>query len=181
MTPFGESSVCRIENSSLLHCFTRRKRCIKRQREMLVANDGKTLRLTFGKRPELKALHLVTIGASENGMTAVQVACEEKSNDITAIAQLLTLLNLKGCTVTINAMDFPTDIFEEARAQSADYVFAMGNQPTLLSDLQEMLEACLDTHFADVEHQTYTTFDKAHGRTSEGSYQAIDFPAEHRL
>ncbi len=49
-------------------------------------------------------LHLVTAWASENGLTLGQVACEEKSNEITAIPELLRLLNLKGCTVTIDAM-----------------------------------------------------------------------------
>ena len=64
----------------------------------LIAIDGKTLRRTFSTGSGLRALHLVTAWASENGLTLGQVACEEKSNEITAIPELLKLLDLKGCT-----------------------------------------------------------------------------------
>ena len=67
----------------------------------LIAIDGKTLRRTFAQKAGLKALHLVTAWVSENGLTLGQIACAEKSNEITAIPELLQLLDLKGCTVTI--------------------------------------------------------------------------------
>lgn len=146
----------------------------------LVAIDGKTLRRTFSKRSGLKALHLVTAWASDNGLTLGQVACEEKSNEITAIPQLLKLLELKGCTVTIDAMGCQTEIVEEIREQKAHYVLAVkDNQPTLHTDLQQVFEEALDTDFADVEHDTHTTTETAHGRTTERSYHAIEIPDEH--
>lgn len=146
----------------------------------LVAIDGKTLRRTFGKKSGLKALHLVTAWASENGLTLGQVACEEKSNEITAIPQLLQLLNLKGCTVTIDAMGCQTEIVEEIRNQGAHYVLAVkDNQPTLHADLQQVFEDALNTDFADVRHETHTTQETAHGRTSERTYQAIEIPRDH--
>jgi predicted transposase YbfD/YdcC len=146
----------------------------------LVAIDGKTLRRTFAKKSGLKALHLVTAWASDNGLTLGQVACEEKSNEITAIPQLLQLLNLKGCTVTIDAMGCQTEIVEEIRGQKAHYVLAVkDNQPTLYADLQQVFEDALNTDFANVQHEMHATQETAHGRTTERTYQAIEIPRDH--
>jgi len=70
----------------------------------VVAIDGKTLRRTFDRARDLGALHLVSAWASANGITLGQVAVDAKSNEITAIPQLLDLLDLKDCVVTIDAM-----------------------------------------------------------------------------
>ena len=142
--------------------------------------DGKALRRTFNKKSGLKALHLVTAWASENGLTLGQVACEEKSNEITAIPQLLKLLNLKGCTVTIDAMGCQTEIVEEIREQKAHYVLAVkDNQPTLHADLHQVFEDALNTDFAGVRHDTHTTQETAHGRTTQRTYHAIEIPHDH--
>jgi predicted transposase YbfD/YdcC len=147
----------------------------------LVAIDGKALRRSCAKSSGLKALHLVTAWASENGLTLGQVACEEKSNEITAIPELLKLLSLKGCTVTIDAMGCQTEIVEQIRDQEAHYVLAVkDNQPTLAADLQQVFDDALDTDFAEVTHQTHTTQEKAHGRITERTYHAIELPSEHR-
>ena len=146
----------------------------------LVAIDGKTLRRSFGKSSGLKALHLVTAWASENGLTLGQVACEEKSNEITAIPQLLQLLNLKGCTVTIDAMGCQTEIVEHIRDQDGHYVLAVKeNQPKLLAALQDVFEEALNNDFVDVRHETHTTTDTSHGRTTERTYHAIELPDDH--
>jgi predicted transposase YbfD/YdcC len=146
----------------------------------LLAIDGKTLRRTFNKHSGLKALHLVTAWASENGLTLGQVACEEKSNEITAIPELLKLLNIKGCTVTIDAMGCQTEIVEKIRDQGAHYVLGVkDNQPTLNADMQQVFEEALNSDFAHVEHQTHTTTETAHGRTTERTYHAIEIPENH--
>ena len=89
----------------------------------LVGIDGKTLRRSFAKRSGKAALHLVTAWSSENGLTLGQIACEDKSNEITAIPELLKLLSLRGCTVTIDAMgcqkEIAADIREQRRALRA--------------------------------------------------------------
>ncbi|MBC7820290.1 MAG: ISAs1 family transposase [Planctomycetaceae bacterium] len=146
----------------------------------LLAIDGKTLRRTFAKKSGLKALHLVTAWASDNGLTLGQIACEEKSNEITAIPQLLKLLNLKGCTVTIDAMGCQTEIVEEIRQQGAHYVLAVkDNQPTLHADLQQVFEEALNTDFTNVQHDTHTTKETAHGRTTKRTYHSIEIPRDH--
>jgi predicted transposase YbfD/YdcC len=146
----------------------------------LIAIDGKTQRRTFATRSGLRALHLVTAWASENGLTLGQVACEEKSNEITAIPELLTLLNLKGCTVTIDAMGCQTEIVEGIREQKGHYVLAAkDNQPTLHADLEQVFEDGLNRDFADVDHDMHTTVEAAHGRFTERTYHAIEIPRDH--
>ena len=146
----------------------------------LVAIDGKTLRRTFAKKSGWKALHLVTAWASENGLTLGQIACAEKSNEITAIPQLLKLLNLQGCTVTIDAMGCQTEIVQEIREQGAHYVLAVkDNQPTLHADLQHVFEEAFNRDFAHLQHETHTTRETAHGRTTERTYHALAIPSDH--
>jgi hypothetical protein len=90
----------------------------------ILAIDGKSLRRSFAKRTGQTMLHLVTAWASESGLTLGQVACEEKSNEITAIPQLLKLLSVEGCTVTIDAMGCQTAIAEQIREQGGHYLLA---------------------------------------------------------
>src|SRR3954464_526365 len=137
----------------------------------LIAIDGKTQQRTFATRSGLKALHLVTAWASENGLTLGQVACEEKSNEITAIPELLRLLNLEGCTVTIDALGCQKEIAAQIREQKGHYVLGLkGNQAGLEADLQQVFEAGLNTDFVDVKQGTHTTVETAHGRITERTY-----------
>lgn len=97
----------------------------------VIAIDGKTLRRTFDRGQGLGALHLVSAGATANGITLGQVAVDAKSNAITAIPQLLELLDLKDCIVTIDAVGCQKDIAATIVAKDADYVLALkDNQPT---------------------------------------------------
>jgi predicted transposase YbfD/YdcC len=147
----------------------------------LVAIDGKTLRRSFAKKSGFQALHLVTAWASENGLTLGQVACEDKSNEITAIPELLPLLDLNGATVTIDAMGCQTEIVEQIRDQGGHYVLAAkDNQPGLSADLQEIYEEGLDSDFTAVKHTVHTSTETAHGRTTKRTYEAIEIPAHHR-
>ena len=146
----------------------------------LVAIDGKTLRRSFAKKSGFKALHLVTAWASENGLTLAQVACEEKSNEITAIPELLPLLDLKGSTVTIDAMGCQKEIIERIRDQRGHYVVAAkDNQPRLCAALQQLYEEGLDADFVGVRHTLHTTTETAHGRRTERTYEAVEIPAQH--
>ena len=145
----------------------------------LLGIDGKTLRRSFAKKSGLKALHLVTAWASDNGLTLGQVACEEKSNEITAIPQLLKLLSLKHCTVTIDAMGCQTAIVEDIVEQGGHYVLAVKeNQPTLHADLQALLEAAR-TPGGAARHAAHATTETAHGRHTERTYEAIAIPRDH--
>ena len=112
----------------------------------VVAIDGKTLRRTFDRGRNLGALHLVSAWATTNGITLGQVAVDAKSNEITAIPQLLQLLDLQECVVTIDAAGCQKEIAAQIVAKDADYVLAVKeNQPTLHEQIEayflEQLEA----------------------------------------
>ena len=86
-------------------------------------------------------LHLVTAWSSENGLTLAQAACDEKSNEITAIPEVLKLLDIKGCTITIDAMGCQKEIAQQIRSQKGHYVLALkGNQSGLNTDMQHLFE-----------------------------------------
>jgi predicted transposase YbfD/YdcC len=146
----------------------------------VIAVDGKTARRSFRKKSGLAALHLVTAWATESGLALGQIACEEKSNEITAIPQLLQLLNLKGCTVTIDAMGCQKDIAEQIREQQGHYVLALkGNQSGLQEDMHQLCEDYIDTHFAGLKHPAYETKESGHGRHEQRFCEVVEIPADH--
>jgi len=105
-----------------------------------VAFDGKTLCGSGGGRTGLQALHMVHAFATENGICLGQRAVDTKSNEITAIPELLKLLDLKGALVTIDAIGCQKDIAAEVVSGEADYVLAVkGNQEHLHQYVQETL------------------------------------------
>src|SRR4051795_3104140 len=107
--------------------------------------DGKTLRRSHDRRKGLGALHLVSVWAGEYGLSLGQMACDEKSNEITAIPELLKLVDIKGAIVTIDAMGTQKAIAEQIVEGKADYVLALkGNHETLqqavIAYIDEQLE-----------------------------------------
>jgi predicted transposase YbfD/YdcC len=134
----------------------------------LVAIDGKTLR---GSRDGAKGpLHLVSAWAGEQRLSLAQVATAEKSNEITAIPELLDLLVLKGAIVTIDAMGCQKTIAAAIREKEADYVLALkGNHGDLHDDVR--------TFFASDEGRAlpiHETADADHGRLETRLYRMSD-------
>jgi len=106
-----------------------------------VAIDGKTLRGSYEDGDPKAAIHMVSAWASENEMVLAQRKTDEKSNEITAIPELLALLDLEGCIVTIDAMGCQTEIAGQIREAEADYLLALkGNQGNLHAEAQEYFE-----------------------------------------
>ena len=100
--------------------------------ENIIPIDGKTLRRSHQKSKGLKALHIVNAFSCANGLTLGQVAVDEKSNEITAIPELLKMLTIKGAIITIDAMGTQKEIATQIIEQGADYVLAAkGNQKEL--------------------------------------------------
>jgi Transposase DDE domain len=87
----------------------------------LVAIDGKTLRRSYHRQSGQAAIHIVSAWASENKLSLGQVVVDEKSNKITAIPELLGLLDVSGALVTINAMGGPKEIAAKIREGDGDY------------------------------------------------------------
>lgn len=140
-----------------------------------IAIDGKTLRSSG--RGKLKALHLVSAWATANHLSLGQVAVDEKSNEITAIPELLELLSVKGALVTIDAMGCQKDIAAKIIERGGDYILtAKDNQPTLLADIQDSFIQAIETDFEGLDHDTFTTTDKGHGRRETRTYTIIKNP-----
>jgi predicted transposase YbfD/YdcC len=98
----------------------------------VVAIDGKTLRRSYDRRCAKAAIHMVSAWATQNRVVLGQLKTEEKSNEITAIPELLKVLDVKGCIVTIDAMGCQKAIARQIVEQEADYVLALKpNQGTL--------------------------------------------------
>lgn len=148
----------------------------------VVAIDGKTLRQSFDTTSAKAAIHLVSAWASHNHLLLGQVKTEAKSNEITAIPQLLKLLELQGCIVTIDAMGCQKDIARQITTQEADYVLALkGNHPTAYEEVSTFLDTAVVEGFGRYPYDYHETIDGDHGRIEVRrvwSTSAIDWFAD---
>jgi predicted transposase YbfD/YdcC len=143
------------------------------------AVDGKTARRSHDRRKALGALHSVSVWASDFGLSLGQVACGDKSNEITAIPQLLRLVDIQGAIITIDAMGTQKAIAAQIVEQKADYVLALkGNQEALDDAVIDYIDQQLDNDFADIDVRQYTTTETAHGRDETRCYTHLSAPQE---
>jgi predicted transposase YbfD/YdcC len=147
----------------------------------VLAVDGKTLRRSHDRSKGLGALHSVSVWASEFGLSLGQVACAEKSNEITAIPELLRLVDIKGTIITIDAMGTQKAIAEQIIDAAADYVLALkGNQETLHQEVIDYVEEQSANDFADVKARRHITREKGHGREEIRIYVQMPVPEDLR-
>lgn len=132
----------------------------------LIAIDGKTLRHSFDHASGRKALHLVSAWIADNKLSLGQIATEEKSNEVTAIPGLLELLDIKGATITIDAMGCQRAIAEKIIEQGGDYIMGLkGNQGTALNEVQKLFKRVRNNDFRELPFTYHETTDGSeHGR-----------------
>jgi predicted transposase YbfD/YdcC len=141
------------------------------------AVDGKTLRRSHDRGNGLGALHCVSVWASEFGLSLGQVACADKSNEITAIPELLRLVDIKGTIITLDAMGAQKAIAEQIVESGADYVLALkGNQETLHQAVIAYVDQHLDDDFAGVPVRRHHETDRGHGREERRTYLHMPVP-----
>jgi|SRR6266853_71600 len=129
----------------------------------VVAIDGKTSRRSGGV--DATALHLVSAFAAGAGLVLGQRATAEKSNEKTAIPQLLSTLALAGCTVTIDAMGTQANIAQAIQNRGADYVLAVkDNQPKLAESIQDFWDSFRAHPPSHTPHSFTEMVEKDHGR-----------------
>src|SRR5215467_8156382 len=162
----------RIDPSLFARCFESFVAAMWPQRHDVIAIDGKTARRTHDKRKGLKALHTLSAYATHARLVLGQLSVPEKTNEITAIPELLDTLEdagqLTGALVTIDAMGCQVDIAQKIVDAKAHYVLALkGNQPTLEADVT----AYFETAPAE-EIVATTTVEKDHGRIETRCYRA---------
>jgi len=147
-----------------------------------IAIDGKTIRRSHDKAAGLGAMHIVSAWASETGFALGQLATEEKSNEITAIPELLEQIDVQGAVVTIDAMGCQKNIVKKIVAGKGDFVLAVkGNQKKLYKAIQKQFDHCLDNDFAGTPHRCYETHEKKHGREDGRFYYLVKLPKDFAL
>jgi predicted transposase YbfD/YdcC len=143
----------------------------------VIAIDGKTVRRSHDKTIGKDAIHMVSAWASTNGITLGQRKVDDKSNEITAIPELLRLLNVAGCIVTIDAMGCQKKIAQAIRDEKADYILRVkDNQGHLHQDIAEWFAYADDTQFKDMSYDYAETTHKRHGRIEIRRCWVIDDP-----
>lgn len=151
-------------NTEELHVlFSKWMKSVTKELYGVIAIDGKQARRT--KDAKKRPLHVVSAFSAECGIVLGQLACEEKSNEITAIPKLLKILEIKGCIITIDAMGTQTKIADEIINKEADYILALKeNQKTLYNDVKLYLDDIYqEKHLLESENY-YKIVEKGHGR-----------------
>lgn len=145
----------------------------------VVPIDGKTLRGSHDRKNDQKALHMVSAWATRNQMVFGQLATDKKSNEITAIPELLRLLKVKDCIVTIDAMGTQKEIVQVIRERKADFVLCLKeNHPLFYERVVAHFDQCVNTDFAGVEVSRFDSSEKNHGRLEDRAYYQVKVPAD---
>jgi predicted transposase YbfD/YdcC len=127
--------------------------------------DGKTAKGSYDRENKLKALHRVSAWSSEHGLVLAQQKVENKSNEITAVPQLLKLLNLKGAVVTLDAMGTQTKIARQIFEGGGDYVLALkGKQSNLHQQVEDWFLQANPLSDRGIEYSYHETVEKSHHR-----------------
>jgi predicted transposase YbfD/YdcC len=178
----------RLDRHALAACLTEWAQAVARlalQEEEspgeVVAIDGKTARRSYDRGAAQAALHTVSAWATQHQLVLGQVKTEAHSNEITAIPELLALLDLRGTTVTIDAMGCQKQITTAIRSKQAHYVLSLkANQPWLhqrVSAFHAATTAHPRRYWRNVPHETYSTVEKDHGRIETRRYTVADATA----
>lgn len=143
----------------------------------LVAIDGKTLRRSNDAKSMKSALHAVCAWSVENHLCLGQVATDQKSNEITAIPELLRLLDLKQAIISIDAMGCQKEIAKQITEGGNHFVLAVkDNQPSLHAAIQDAFTLYHDGGLPDIACRQHTTTDLAHGRQETRYYTCMELP-----
>jgi predicted transposase YbfD/YdcC len=167
-------------------CFTRWLRSLRQAAteasegdRPILAVDGKTARRSHDRASGLGALHAVTVWASDFGLALGCLACAEKSNEITAIPELLRLVGIEGGIITIDAMGCQKAIAAEVIDGKADYVLGLkGNQETLFEAVKAHVAEHADDDFARIDAQWHRSEETGHGRVEYRAYLHLEAPPD---
>lgn len=148
----------------------------------LVAIDGKSCRRSQDASKDWGPLHIVSAWASEQGIALGQVATDDKSNEITAIPELLTRIDLTNTVVTIDAIGCQKEIAQQIVTGGGDFVIAVkDNQPKLSDAIKEFFTDHLQRDLEELQYREYETEDAGHGRIDERSYCLTRIPKDFAL
>ncbi|EDW1643329.1 ISAs1 family transposase [Salmonella enterica subsp. enterica] len=142
----------------------------------IIAIDGKTLRHSYDKSRRRGAIHVISAFSTMNSLVLGQIKTDEKSNEITAIPELVNMLDIKGKIITTDAMGCQKDIAEKIRSQDGDYLFSVkGNQGRLQKAFEEKFPL---KELNNPKYDSYATTEKGHGREEPRLHIVSDVPDE---
>ena len=148
----------------------------------LIAVDGKTCRGSHDAAKQLGPLHIVSAWASEEGIALGQVATEAKSNEITAIPELLKQIELKDSLITIDAMGCQKEIARDIVDGGGDFVIGLkDNQPKLREAIETHFNKHLELDLEYLQYRSHETSESSHGRIDERSYFLTKIPLDFAL
>lgn len=160
---------CLLDNAWLKEVFVEWiSSAVSLSKGSLVNIDGKNLCGSKEAVSGKKALNVVSAWVSEQSVVLGQVKCAEKSNEITAIPELLKMLDLEGCVVTIDAIGCQTEMVRQIAEKKADYVISLkGNQGNLHREVKDYLDWAERIGFTEISYDYCETIEKDHGRIEE--------------
>jgi predicted transposase YbfD/YdcC len=156
----------RIKPKEFEECFLSWINAIKEVSQgEIIPIDGKQLRRSFDRASSKAAIYMVSAWATANRLVLGQLKVEEKSNEITAIPNLLDMLEISGCIVTIDAIGCQTNIVTKIIDKEADYVLALkANQKTLYQETTAFFKYAELTNFQEINHKVHHSKENRHGR-----------------
>ncbi len=143
----------------------------------VVALDGKTVRRSHDRGKGKEPIHMVSAWATENRLVLAQEKVDDKSNEITALPEVLRSLAVAGCIVTIDAMGCQREIAQQILEQGADYVLGLkANQGSLHREVEDSFQQAQEEGFEAVRHDYYESANQGHGRQEERHHWVVDDP-----
>ena len=131
----------------------------------VIAIDGKTLRHSYDSSSDKSAIHMVSAWASTNRLVLGLVLVDDKSNEITAIPELLKVLSLNGCIVTIDAMGCQREIVKQIREKGGDYVITLKKiQGGLYERVEALFKSALIKQYKGFAFSSNRLTEQGHGR-----------------
>jgi len=141
----------------------------------VISIDGKTVCNSKDSVTGKKAIHMVSALSSKYGLVLGQQKCYEKSNEITAIPNLLDMFLIEGSVITIDAMGCQKDIASKIIKKNADYILALkGNQGNLHKEVVDLFDKVNTPEFSKYIHQSDTQLEKDHGRIEQRECVTIE-------
>ncbi|EOW5467364.1 TPA: ISAs1 family transposase, partial [Escherichia coli] len=166
-----------ISPAKFHECFINLMRdCHSSDDKDVIAIDGKTLRHSSDKSHRRGAIHVISAFSTMHSLVIGQIKTDKKSNEITAIPELINMLDIKGKIITTDAMGCQKDIAEKIQKQGCDYLFAVkGNQGRLNKAFEEKFPL---KELNNPEHDSYAMSEKSHGREEIRLHIVCDVPDE---
>lgn len=157
-----------VNSTEFERCFVNWVQLVSQRVQGVIAIDGKTLRNSCDTARENKAIHIVSAFAAQNQLILGQLATDAKSNEITAIPKLLSMLDIRDATVTIDAAGCQKEIVQVIRDKGGDYLVALkGNQGHLHSEAENFFSQALAVEPTEAEYDYAVSEERSHGRSEK--------------